>query len=176
MLSENDVKAELSYAYLHAVAAQAQFGCEVRSRHLDNAGVDATISVRKKLSESSILTDFSMDIQLKATATQLSVQGGQISYPLRREHYDKLRIETILAPRYLVLLCLPGDKASWLKCTLEELTFRKSAHWVSLRGAANVDNETSVTVHIPEQNLLTPESLHEIALRFSIGEYFGNEH
>lgn len=117
-----------------------------------------------------------MDIQLKATATQLSVHDGQMSFPLRREHYDKLRIETTLAPRYLVLLCLPDDKASWLKCTLEELTFRKSAHWVSLRGAENVDNATSVTVYIPEQNLLTPESLHEIARRCSIGEYISYDH
>ena len=38
-LTENDVKAELSYAYLHAVAARAGFGCEVANRHSDNVGV-----------------------------------------------------------------------------------------------------------------------------------------
>lgn len=45
MLSEQNIEAELSYAYLHAVASRAGFSCEYRNRHLDGAGVDATITV-----------------------------------------------------------------------------------------------------------------------------------
>ena len=41
MLTEQNIEAELSYAYLHAVASRAGFSCEYRNRHLDGAGVDA---------------------------------------------------------------------------------------------------------------------------------------
>ena len=45
LLTENNIKAELSYAYLHAVASRA--GCEavVSGRHRDSAGVDQAVAI-----------------------------------------------------------------------------------------------------------------------------------
>jgi len=43
VLSDANIEAELSYAYLHAVASRAGFSCAVAERHLDDAGVDAVI-------------------------------------------------------------------------------------------------------------------------------------
>ncbi|CAK0768443.1 hypothetical protein CCP3SC1AL1_4480001 [Gammaproteobacteria bacterium] len=43
-LSSNDIESELSYAYLHAVAAKAGVGCKIGSRHDDNAGIDAVLT------------------------------------------------------------------------------------------------------------------------------------
>ena len=38
-LSENDIKSELSYASLHAIAARAGCECQVSQRHSDNRGI-----------------------------------------------------------------------------------------------------------------------------------------
>ena len=39
-LMSTDVESELSYAYLHAVVANAGYECALSGRHSDNAGVD----------------------------------------------------------------------------------------------------------------------------------------
>lgn len=43
-LTPENIESELSYAYLHAVAARAGVGCKVSNRHDDNAGVDAELT------------------------------------------------------------------------------------------------------------------------------------
>lgn len=43
-LSANQIESELSYAYLHAVAAIAGVACSVATRHEDNAGIDARLT------------------------------------------------------------------------------------------------------------------------------------
>ncbi len=92
MLIDNDVKAELSYAYLHAVAARAGFGCKSGSRLDDNAAIDAVVSVYRRLAPESLLTDFPIDFQLKATSRPLArLRGGMLSYALPRNQYDRLR-------------------------------------------------------------------------------------
>ncbi|NLZ59725.1 MAG: DUF4365 domain-containing protein [Lentisphaerae bacterium] len=66
-IQKQDIESELSYAYLYAVAAKAGFACQVSDRLSDNHGIDATVRVFEKMSQDSVLTDFSMDLQLKAT-------------------------------------------------------------------------------------------------------------
>jgi len=80
MLTDQNIEAELSYAYLHAVATRVGFSCEYGNRHLDGAGVDATITEDgRMLANDSILTSFSVDVQLKATYRELPEQDGRIS-------------------------------------------------------------------------------------------------
>lgn len=43
-LSPRNIESELSYAYLHAVAASAGVDCGIATRHEDNAGVDARLT------------------------------------------------------------------------------------------------------------------------------------
>ena len=117
MLTDRNIEAELSYAYLHAVATRAGFSCEYRNRHLDGAGVDATITEDgRMLADDSILTSFCVDVQLKATYRELHEQEGRIS-SLTVPHYDKLRIEEIAAPRVLLVLRLPQNPEEWLQIT-----------------------------------------------------------
>ena len=80
-LSLQNVEAELSYAYIHAVAAAARMGCDVADRHLDNAGVDATISARGQFAPDSVLTDISLHVQLKATTKAATLDARQ-RYPV----------------------------------------------------------------------------------------------
>jgi len=67
MLTTQNIEAELSYAYLHAVASRAGIICERTGRGSDDAGVDAVLRVKGQLAEDSRLTSFTVDVQLKAT-------------------------------------------------------------------------------------------------------------
>ena len=170
LLHENDVKAELSYAYLHAVASHAGFGCISTDRHTDSAGVDAVVRVKERLAPNSIRTEFTLEIQLKATATRLTQQQGRFSFPMKTPHYDKLRKTDIAAPRFLAVLMMPADKENWLQLTAEELRLRECVRWVSLRNAPEIDQD-SITVYVPADNILTPDALRTIAMQTSREEW-----
>lgn len=168
MLTLQNIEAELSYAYLHAVASKAGFSCEYRNRHLDGAGVDATITEDgRELADNSILTSFAMDVQLKATYQELPEEDGRFSFSLAVGLYDKLRSAKVEAARLLVVLRLPPNAEEWLQISEDALVAKRCAYWVSLRGAGPSENQDSQTVYIPLQNILSPPGLTELMTRLS---------
>lgn len=70
----------------------------------------------------------------------------------------------------MVLFELPEAAEQWLNVGAEQLIARKCCRWVSLRGAPSVENISSIAVKVPLTNLLTPNSLRDIATRVSLGE------
>lgn len=172
-LTENNVKAELSYAALHAVAAQCGFGCSGTPRHEDDAGVDARIHVRKRLTPESTLMNFHLDVQLKATSQEVVRADGKYSYQLETKQYDKLRDPNVDIPRILVVLLLPADRNEWLRLLPEELVLKGRLRWMSLRNLPPLENlgQQSLTIKLPDDNVLTSESLVELAIKRSKGEW-----
>jgi len=167
-LNQNDVEAELSYAYLHAVAAATGMGCSVADRHLDNAGVDAMICARDQFAEDSVLTDITLHVQLKATSKRTAASNGKFSYAFNDvKQYDKLRRVQTVPHRILVVLFLPEDVTEWLQHTEQVLSLKRCAYWVSLRGAPTTANTSSITVHIPETQIFSPEGLRKLMVRIS---------
>lgn len=166
-LSQNNIMAELSYAYLHAIASRAGFACQIGSRHEDDIGVDAKLRVRERFGPDSTLTQFAVDVQLKATSTEPTELGNEYSYSLRLKNYNELRSVECQAPQLLVVLFLPSDNRKWLIHSVEGLTCRRCAYWLSLRGAPASENETSQTVHIPKENYLSVDKLRDLMARFS---------
>jgi hypothetical protein len=168
LLPPIETESELSYAYLHAVAAQAGMSCEVSGRHADKMGSDAIVRAVEQFAADSLLTDLALDVQLKATIGNPATKDGKISYFLNGvERYNKLRKETVAPPRILLVLFLPSDRTEWLKWSEDELAMRKCAWWVSLRGAAATENDSGQTVYLPENQLFHPEGLRDIMTRLS---------
>lgn len=66
MLSENDIKEELSHAYVHAVAAHAGFSFERITKDRDS--IDATICAKGYLAADSNFASPKLDLQLKASS------------------------------------------------------------------------------------------------------------
>src|SRR5205823_10967480 len=104
-----DIKSELSYAYLHAVAACAGCECQMSHRLSDNQGIDARLLAEGDFAPAPSLTVFDVYVQLKATSQDLTVRRGKIAYDLEVEQYEKLRVTTAGNPWLLVLLQLPAD-------------------------------------------------------------------
>ena len=124
ILSENDRKAELSFAYLSALAAKAGYTCQ-RGPQPDMDSIDATIR-----SGDSARTQF--DVQLKATSTPNKTEDG-LHFRLRRKNYNDLTTAR-MTPLILLVLELPSDEAEWLECSMDHLTMRRCGWWASLAG------------------------------------------
>lgn len=170
-MTENDRMAELSYAYLHAVCAAAGLGCQSSGRIDDNAGVDATIRVNERLDPASILFNFQIEIQLKATKQPLSESDEYLSYFLKGiDRYDRLREPGSPLPKLLVVLQLPEDPGQWLTLDEDALIARKCAYWVSLLGAPASHNSSGQTVLLPREQLVSVEGMRDVATRLSLQE------
>lgn len=167
MLSAQNIESELSYAYLHAVASRCGIICDSTHRHTDEAGVDAVLRVRGKLANDSTLTQFTVDVQLKASKVAPIEQDGKYSHSLKLKNYDELRSTSTGAPQLLVVLYLPSKPDEWLSQSEESLVARRCAYWLSLHNAPPSPNATHQTVYIPKTNVLSTELLRDVMTRFS---------
>jgi hypothetical protein len=168
----NEMEAELSYAYLHAVASRAGFACDIAGRQSDRAGIDARIHVKERLAPMALFTDFAIEIQLKATSRNPAVRKEHYSYWLKSDHYEKLRNPGVWSLRLLVVLFLPEDQSQWLIHDEQGMVSRRCAYWVSLKGAPPSENETGQTVYIPIANTFSHDGLRALATRFACQEAF----
>lgn len=171
MLSEQNIEAELSYAYLHAIATRGGFACSDTNRHLDDAGVDAQVQEDgRQLAADSVHTSFTLHVQLKATRLTPVEQSGRFSFNLKVGQYNRLRETRLAAPRIMVVLFLPVDPSEWLRHSEDSLIAKRCAYWVSLRGAPPSPNETTQTVYIPRNQVLSVDALTAIMTRCSRDE------
>ncbi|MCY1060664.1 DUF4365 domain-containing protein [Nannocystis sp. SCPEA4] len=171
-LSTNNIEAELSYAYLHAVAASAGVACQVSGRHHDNAGVDAQLTGWAPFPNGGYRDEVDLNVQLKATVATPALVGDALSYSLRGiDRYDALRSDAKSTPRILVVLFLPSEPARWLVQTDDALSLQRCAYWVSLRGAGPSTNSSAQTVYLPKSQLFSRDGLLELMGRISRGEF-----
>jgi len=171
MLTDLNIEAELSYAYLHAVATRGGFSCSYSNRHLDGAGVDALVDEDGRfLAHDSQYASFTLHVQLKATRVPPLEQNGRFSFSLPIHQYDKLRETRVGIARILAVLYLPADPSDWLRHSEDGLLARRCAYWVSLRGASQGQNAATHTVYIPRNQIVSVETLTEIMTRCSRGE------
>jgi Domain of unknown function (DUF4365) len=160
----------------HAVAARAGCSCVASDRHSDGAGVDATIRAKERFAPDSILTQFSIDIQMKATSSEPTIdEAGRHRFELTIKHYDKLRDLETAAPIILVVLFLPSSPDNWLNHSEDGLVSRRCAYWVSLRGAPESSNRATKTIAIPQTNVFSSDGLRTILTRVSRGEDMNRE-
>lgn len=159
-LSSQNIESELSYAYLHAVAAHVGIACKVAGRHDDHVGIDAELTAWGPFPNGGYLAEIDIKVQLKATVQQPAIVGNCLSYNLQGiARYNDLRKKTLATPRILVVLFLPSIQAEWLSHTEDALLLRKCAYWVSLRGAPDSGNTTAQTIYLPRSQRFDPDGL-----------------
>lgn len=166
ILSTNNIESELSYAYLHAVAAKAGMSCFSTPRHLDNIGIDAKLTFEGE-TESPYLAEIDIDVQLKATIAQPREQGDFLAYDFRGiEQFNNLCTIKSGNLKILVVLFLPSkpsEAEEWLTIDHDQLILKKAAYWVCLYKATKSENARGQVVYLPKSNLLTPEALTSLA-------------
>jgi len=163
MLTENKIKEEISLAYVVAVAAAKSFSTEFT--RVDYDSVDAEICCNGYLAPESLLYSPSIKLQLKATS-HVHIVEDSIHFPLPIKNYNDLRAKSV-TPRLLVVLCLPELKDEWVTHSTEELIVKKCAYYLNLFGFPESENEASVTVKIPLDNVFSPDTLYDLMLKTS---------
>ena len=152
LLSDNDRKAELSFAYLSSLAAFAGFTCQPGHQPDRDSSVDATVKAGGSMRPQ-------IDVQLKATSSPRRLSDG-LHFQLRRKNYDDLRASR-MCPIILVVLELPEDPSDWLDCDTERLVMRRCAWWASIAGDSATDRD-SKTVVLPESQSLNPDAMQSL--------------
>jgi hypothetical protein len=175
--ANNNIKEQLSLAYLRTLAARNGFTFYEATRLDDGDGLDVIVKVPGKLDSQSTVHSPQLDLQVKAT-TQKRFRKSQgedrFSYSLKVKNYNDLRLKNTVC-RLLVVVVLPENLDRWVECNEEKLILRKCAYWCNLSGRESTTNSDSVTIEIPEANLLTPDSLRLLMHRISIEEDIGYE-
>jgi len=149
LLALTDIEEELSRAYVQAVAARAGYTTAHYSQ--DRNGIDMLIQAGGDMRPAIAL-------QLKATINLGNTSNGFFRFPLKSENHNLLCFPS-QTPRLLVVLDLPKDQTEWLTITADELILRRRAYWLNFRGHDETENKSSITVHIPEQNLFNVDNL-----------------
>lgn len=139
----------MSVAYVTAVAARA--GCQIIDLHVDKQSIDVTV---RPISGTKI----SIDLQLKSTSRDC-LGEAEVSFALPVKNYNDLRTLESTALHFLVVLVLePGD-VDWLVADENALLIKRCAYWLDLRGAPATQNESSVTVAIPREQIFDVAAL-----------------
>ncbi len=170
MLTENDIKEQLSYAYVHAVASRAGFACEnVRK---DRDSIDLHICARGRLHpESSVMSPL-LAVQIKASVLAVSIEPT-FEFRLSRKNYDELRTRTMV-PRILVVFAMPESPDHWLETSEDALLMRRCAYSRSLLGAPPSENEKYQNVTMRRNLLFTVDTLTDWMVRASRQEAIEN--
>lgn len=160
-VAKTDIEAELSYAYLHAIASRAGAECTYSGRLSDNRGIDARLTYWS--AQPHARKEVDIKVQLKATIKSPPDKDSHLSFSLENNQYNDLRADGAYAvPRILVVLFLPNADATWLDISDSRLVMQRAAYWVSLRGAKEPTTGSHTTVYLPKEQLLTPPSLEAL--------------
>lgn len=159
-------KEQFSFAYIQAIAAQ--IGLNHSFPTADDDSVDITLNGKGFIGGK--LRNPCIDIQLKCTSQNV-IKGNSIKFPLKLKNYNDLRGEDVAAPRYLMLLVVPGKTEKWTHSTNNALILFNSCYWTSLRYKPEMNNTTNVTVEFSIEQKVTTESLMELMVMASKGQY-----
>jgi hypothetical protein len=162
----NDIQAQLSYSYFHAVVARVGGEVMPAPRLVDNMGLDVILKIKGRFSKRPIKTDFTIGAQLKSTSRDISIlENGLIPFSkLNRNTYDMFRSHDRPHPYLMILFCLPKDKKQWLEVTPDNMILRKCTYWVDLY-KASASRAKSPTIYFPVKNLFTNDQFENIILR-----------
>ena len=142
------MKERFSFAYIRAIAALAGF--YVDEPQVDRSSIDGVLRA-----------DFGrgprIEFQAKATSQDI-LRENHLAFPLPIGNYKDLSQDAMI-PRILIVVLMPQEWAQWLYQTSSKLCLRHCAYWLSLKGQPPVPNTTSVTVHIPVNNIFGSEQL-----------------
>lgn len=157
----------LSVSYVSAVVARSGFSPSAVSHDF---GTD--LSVRKigifgkrRIDMGSVL-----DLQLKASI-DWSTTPDHLVFDLEADAYNRLilRNNNSTTPCALVVCCLPREERTWLEVCEDELKIKKCCYYYFISGM-ETKRKRSQRIHIPREQVLTPEAIHYIVNLIDKGE------
>lgn len=167
MLPDNNIKENLSFAYVKIIASMTGRVFEERHQDFGNDGQIVDIQYHdNQISENGI----NLDVQIKSTSN-FDVKDNFVIYQLRNKNYNDLASNTTITPRILILFCIPKDKEEWILQNHDLLELRKCTYWYSLKGFPKKEKKDSRTIiKISKDNIFSVENLNRIFDKIKRGE------
>jgi hypothetical protein len=150
----NARKDHFSRAIVRAIAATAGVSATVPEHDQDS--LDMTFAAP----DTAEAPGSKLDAQLKCSHN-IAPEAGNFSFPLPVKNYNDLRWPDgdYYVPRILIVVHVPTDPADWLVSDHEKMTLKRCAYWVSLAGAAETTNTSTVSINIPTEQVFDPATL-----------------
>lgn len=169
MLTENHIREGLSRAYISAVAHRAGYNCSF-SREFDY-GVDGSLHEIKMRDNRRVENGFTIDFQAKASKL-VTINSTSVVYDLEAKSFNDLTDpdRNPAVPFILILLAMPDKDAEWITHTRSELTLRRCAYWMSLRGVAPTTNTERRRIEIPIGNVFDVPGVRDLMGRVKRSE------
>lgn len=159
MLPTQTIEELISVSYVSAIIARSGFAPNAVAK---DYGVDLEVrNIGRHKSKRIDLGPF-LELQLKASINW-SAEDKHVVFDLEADAYNRLvfRRDNSAIPCALVVCCLPKDETAWLTVNEDELTIKKCCYYHFIDGA-ETKNTASQRIRIPRNQLLTPNSLHEL--------------
>ncbi len=158
-------KEQFSKAFVHAISTVAGYKAATPTE-IDDDSVDYMVSAT---GGNGTIRSPKLEMQLKCTAVPSLLDDG-LHFPLEIKNYNDLIPVNLQVPRILVVVIVPASVSEWILQSEDELSMRKCAYWISLRGFPVSGNETNQTVILPNDQLMTVEALTSIMNRIAAGD------
>lgn len=143
-------------SFIRVLAAAA--GLQVAKPEPDCNGVDFHISATREIDG-----DFPMIMaQVKSWSAPLERPGGWRYDRLTQKRFNALAGRNRRFPRFLFVVMVPANVASYSHADEKALQLSHAAYWVSLADGERIQDaacKSRVAVTVPQQNLLTAKSL-----------------
>ncbi|MGK7928305.1 MAG: DUF4365 domain-containing protein [Spirulina sp.] len=165
MMTENTKKEEFSYGYIQLVCSVAGCAAEITGRVMDNEGIDVRITAPGFAKNG--VDDVTIKVQVKCTSNLVVNKDGKIKYDLKAKNYNKLVGRKSYSKQILIVVDVPENMNDWLDILNDKTLVRKCGYWIDLKGKPETDNTEKVRIEIPQENLLTPESIKQLILEES---------
>lgn len=159
-------KEELSKSYLNAICAYV--GIAFEEQFHDDDSIDAIIK-KQIMRTDGLKFNAIIGVQLKSTSQNVIEDEHSIHYCLTMKNYNDLR-GPASTPLILCVLFLPSDESQWLTHSVDELIIRKCMYWISLYNAPPLPNQENITIKIPKQNTVTPQSIFTLLQKACEGD------
>jgi hypothetical protein len=157
-------KEQFSLAYVHAVASVAGFN--VGDFAVDDDSVDIVLKAPGLV---GTVRRLNINLQVKCTE-RLTGDEDHWTFRLKRKNYVDLTDPDVHLPSLLVVLNVPPNLDDWLVWGDDEMTLRRRAYWLSLKGQAPLaPDQQSATVYVPRKNVFDVDGLHEVAKSIAEG-------
>ena len=163
-MTENTKKEEFSYGYIQLICAIAGCAAEITGRVMDNEGIDVRITAPGLTND---VDDVTMKVQVKCTSNLIINKEGSIKYDLKVKNYNKLVGTMSYGKQILIVVNVPENTNNWVDILQDKTLVRKCGYWIDLKGKSKTNNREAVRIDIPQENLLTPNSIQQLILEES---------
>ncbi len=166
-MTEQDIEAALSEAYVYSVAARLG---AITSIHSRDYGIDGTFSEVMYIDGQRVHCGGTINYQLKASKRCI-LKDTEIVYSIKKDAYNRLvAIKNNSAiPCILLVLSLPSDSDKWFEINEDYLQLRKCCYWLYWKETTPIET-SSASLHIPRNQQFTPDALNLLFEQFKRGD------